>query len=165
MERRLLPITQSISTCALCWTLGYDTIARMNDLRAVIVYERTSASKQIWPTARCFIHGISTSDIHCPHPFSSTYHHHPLGVWWVARDRHRRPWGFIGLPMPVPEKNCTWMLRRRKFMGMGMVFSWVPMFLRVFQVTGFQVMFASYKKTVFKTQRMICIFHTLIKSD
>ena len=59
------------------------------------------------------------------------------------RDRHGQPWGFFGPPVPVPKKNHTQMLGHRKFMGTGTVFSRVPVFLRVFQVTGFQVMFAS----------------------
>jgi hypothetical protein len=45
--------------------------------------------------------------------------------------------------MPIPEKNHTWMLGRRKFTGTGMVFSQVPTFLRAFRVMGFWVTLAS----------------------
>jgi hypothetical protein len=59
-----------------------------------------------------------------------------------VRDRHGRPWGFFGPPVPVPKKNRTRMLRRRKFTGTGTVFSQVPMFPRAFRVTGFRVTLA-----------------------
>src|SRR6266851_8684613 len=64
-----------------------------------------------------------------------------LFVFNLFRDRHGRPWGFFGPPMPIPEKNCTQTLGHGKFMGMGKRFSQVSVFLRVFWVIGFQVMF------------------------
>ena len=61
----------------------------------------------------------------------------------ITRDRHGRPWGFFGPPVPVPKKNRTRTLGHGKFMSMGMVFSRVPVFLGAFWVTGFQVTLAS----------------------
>jgi hypothetical protein len=59
------------------------------------------------------------------------------------RDRHGRPWGFFGPPVPVPEKNRTRTLGRGKFTVTGTGFSRVPVFLRVLRVTGFRVTFVS----------------------
>ena len=60
----------------------------------------------------------------------------------AIRDLHRRPWGFFGPHVPIPEKNCTQMLGRRKFTGTGMGFIRVPMFPRALRVMGFSVTLA-----------------------
>ena len=57
--------------------------------------------------------------------------------------RHGLPWGFFGLPMAVPEKNCTQRLGHGKFMATGMGFGRIPTFLRVLQGMGFCVTRAS----------------------
>jgi hypothetical protein len=52
------------------------------------------------------------------------------------------PGVFLGHLCPYPRKTIP-TLRHVKFMGIGMGFSRVPVFLRVFRVTGFQVTLAS----------------------